>query len=673
MRLNFIKSFLIFSSMYVLSIFGQDCLLQVPADPLNNGLFQPWFVSTKVGSAVNCSQLNPKANSFVEATIVDATTGQLFVYYPLVLDVGMTPVIPILRATLPTNNIVVIHFGTNGNTLTLIPTKDKSSSLDSMHNGNCINGLPGGMIFGQFAYCNAINFFRVVNQLIIAGKINPPPLQNSRLGDICPTTRSFAVVDQDQSDNVLSQYLVINGNIIAQDYPLNSGNYRNISFLNSVVDANGSDNRLLDVFIYGAIGCFSFQAPDLAINGLMRSSLALNEILANQFTVPTSLTTALVPSLNPMVLENGNRSLTKINLYRSGVNQPILLALNIQDDINYCNQLAAIAVPFFTLHQTELMNFASPMAMVASNLLNFLANRLFQSWTNLNCIVLTGLPSPVTVTVDPNTMIVIANSITGLPATTINPYAIPTTTVNPYSVPTSTAAPVTPSNTSKLTSVSLPTNVSTTIGGPMTPSTSSTPTAPAYPSTTIVATTLTTPGMSSSMMSPTTQTGLSTTGLSSTAMLSTTIPTSANSMINLCGSSAFNVNCTEFCPNGLNSECMTPGFTCFNVKSNDLALCNFNNFCGSNGAIDCMMPCSLGLDSQCTTIGSTCLKITTNFCNQVPSTMTTTLQMLTTIPMNMTQDNMTTIPVPTSGVSSRNDEFYVHIFHLLIVIGAFFV
>ena len=337
------------------------------------------------------------------------------------------------------------------------------------------------------------------------------------------------------------------------------------------------------------------------------------------------------------------------------------------DDINYCNQLAAVSVPFFTLHQTELTNFASPMMAVASNLLNFLANRFFNSWTNLGCMVLTGNPSPITFKTDPVTMIVIANSITGflttvapVPITTILPVPT-TTTVNPYSIPTSSIVP-TPSNSSGLTSVILPTNVSTTSGGTMSPTSTSTTQVQVGTSTTTVMSTL----APSTTTAPFPST-VSTTGLSSTAMLTTTIP---NSSINLCGSSASNVNCTEFCPKGLNSECTTPGFTCFNLNMNDLALCNYNNFCGSNGVFDCMMPCPLGLDSQCTTVGSTCFKITTNFCNQMPST-TSVMPTTTMIPdIGTTQSNTTSAKLTSSG--SRN-EFYVHFFHLLVIISTFLV
>ena len=80
---------------------AQDCLLEVPNDPLNTGLFKPWFVSTAPGSAFPCSQLIQGSEVFVEATITDLATCELFVYSPLVIDAGTTPAFPILPAILP--------------------------------------------------------------------------------------------------------------------------------------------------------------------------------------------------------------------------------------------------------------------------------------------------------------------------------------------------------------------------------------------------------------------------------------------------------------------------------------------------------------------------------------------------------------------------------------------
>ena len=347
----FINSFIKFVAVYsslLLSTKAQDCIIQVPNDPLNTGLFENWILSTQTFSDVPCTQTDPGANVFIEATILNIYTGELFVYFPLVVDIGSTPAAPALKGNITTlNHIVTIHFGSNGNSITLLPTIDYSTNSNSLISGNCVNGLQNGSIFGQFAYCNSKNFFKRVNEMINNSPIKIPELQNSPLGDVCPTTRSFGVVDQDQSDNVLSQYLLLSDNTVAQDYKTNKDKFPNFKIL-----GNGNDNRLLNNFINVAIGCQSFTAPDLVDNTILRSSLALNEIQANLLDVNLE-TTALVPSIDPMVLDDNIESLEKLNLYRIGVNQPLLSSLNISNNILYCNQLITIAPVFLNLHKVS--------------------------------------------------------------------------------------------------------------------------------------------------------------------------------------------------------------------------------------------------------------------------------------------------------------------------------
>jgi len=56
---------------------------------------------------------------------------------------------------------------------------------------------------------------------------------------------------------------------------------------------------------------------------------------------------------------------------------------------------------FLQNNQALLATGASPVPAVGNNLLTFLANRLFMSFTNLNCQNF-GLKEPVTVTLDGN-------------------------------------------------------------------------------------------------------------------------------------------------------------------------------------------------------------------------------------------------------------------------------
>jgi len=293
-------------------VFSQQCILEVPNDPLNTGLFQPWYLSTDVNSFDKCSQLDKNTAVFVESTILDIDTGKFFVYSPLVIDKDTSPAIPIIRNTLPVNHITIINIGSNGDSVRLIPSINSdfymySKFKNSLEDGNCINGFEDSL-FGQVAYCNGELFFKTVNKLIVNKIINVPPIPVSNLGDICPTVRSFAVVDQDQSDNVNTQYIITNDMKIAQYYS------SNIFKLNvTQIITNPSDNRLTTNFIYKAIGCASFTAPDLVDNGVNRHSLALNELSAARANLANP---ALIPSGDPMALINNFPNLAMFNAYR---------------------------------------------------------------------------------------------------------------------------------------------------------------------------------------------------------------------------------------------------------------------------------------------------------------------------------------------------------------------
>jgi hypothetical protein len=86
----------------------------------------------------------------------------------------------------------------------------------------CING-DGGSIFGQFAYCNTVQFFSAAQKAIAAGILKvPSPGTITKGGKVetrCPTTGNFRVVDMDQSDNIDSTYPLINSNQLAQNTP----------------------------------------------------------------------------------------------------------------------------------------------------------------------------------------------------------------------------------------------------------------------------------------------------------------------------------------------------------------------------------------------------------------------------------------------------------------------
>ena len=169
----------------------------------------------------NCQKLDfANQGSFVEAAILDPATGAISIYSPLVINNGMqvgngfiAPVVP----TLPANAVVGIWFGSNAQTVTLTGSTT-----------GCVNGL-GGSIFGQFAYCNAPAFFTAAQTAISAGLLTVPPvgISTKANGQVCPSTRDFRVVDMDQSDNVDTTYLLINGKLLAQNTATNAASSKN--------------------------------------------------------------------------------------------------------------------------------------------------------------------------------------------------------------------------------------------------------------------------------------------------------------------------------------------------------------------------------------------------------------------------------------------------------------
>src|SRR5579871_6819875 len=213
------------------SALAQDCTLVVPEHPLTaKGLSTPYRLSS-ADPATPCHELNPDQSAFVQAAIIDPATGQVFVYAPLVIDDGSSPAVPPVVPVLPHRAIVALWFGFNGNNLTLLrggasshPRRRGKTRLggrdEDLREARCVNGL-GDSVFGQFSYCNAPAFFAAANEAIRAGKLVVPPLQTALDGEPCPTTRSFAVIDQDPSDNLPVKYLQING-LVAQNNVANA-------------------------------------------------------------------------------------------------------------------------------------------------------------------------------------------------------------------------------------------------------------------------------------------------------------------------------------------------------------------------------------------------------------------------------------------------------------------
>ena len=172
----------------------------------------------------------------------------------------------------------------------------------------------GRLVFGQFASCNGPAFFATANEEIGANMLRVPrPGPPPGAGAACPTTRDFALVDQDQSDNVATHTWPPRTARPPSSTPPTRRRWPGATTID-----NGSDNGLLNKFVDPALGCTPWSAPDLANAGRPGTPAAGRAVRRREPAPPI----ALVPINDPMTLINGNFSKQKTNLYRAGVDLP---------------------------------------------------------------------------------------------------------------------------------------------------------------------------------------------------------------------------------------------------------------------------------------------------------------------------------------------------------------
>jgi hypothetical protein len=358
-----------------------NCSLTVPANPLSAaGLATPWQLGD------GCSMANAGTEgAFVEATILSAN-GQLSVYNPLVVTAGTQPAAAPVAPTIAPGSVVEINIGFNGTNLFL--------TGPGAAQGKCVDAL-GQSVFGQVSACNAVAFYQTAKAEIARGTLAIPAAGTATDGQACETTRDFALIDQDQSDNVVSQYLITAGGQTAQNNPANSA-----TLVGATVLGNGSDDALLSKFVDPANGCTPFTAPDSTSPQATAPSQALNEL---QAMADQQGTIAVVPPNDEMTLVGGQMSIAKTNAYRSLVGQPLLPQNTSAATVaaSYCQNMVNIAPARNNLDMTADAAFGSPVPAVGNNLATFLGNRLSMSFVNLGCANY-GLTNPVTVTLDAN-------------------------------------------------------------------------------------------------------------------------------------------------------------------------------------------------------------------------------------------------------------------------------
>jgi hypothetical protein len=360
---------------------SMNCTITVPANPLSaKGLATPWQLGDGCSEATTGTE-----GSFVEATIL-SPNGALQVYNPLVITAGTTPAEAPVVPTIARGSQVIIDVGFNGTNLVL--------EGRGARQGNCVDAL-GQSVIGQVSACNAVNFYRLANSEIASGRLQVPALGTSEDGQPCLTVRDFAVIDQDQSDNVVTSYLMNANGQIAQDTAANTAALTGATTL-----VNGSDDKLLAAFLDPANGCTPFTAPDITDPAGSSASQALNELSAR---VNQQGVIAVVPPNDEMTLVNGAYSIAKTNVYRSLVDQPLLAANTnaTQVAMDYCQNMSNIAPARNQLDMARELNFGTPVAAIGNTLATFMGNRLAMSFANLGCNNF-GLTDPVNVTVDGN-------------------------------------------------------------------------------------------------------------------------------------------------------------------------------------------------------------------------------------------------------------------------------
>ena len=362
-----------------------DCKLMVPESPLSAvGLATPYVLAgAGDGNGKPCHENNPNGAAFVQAAVFDPATNQISVYDPLVIDRGTQPAATPTMPQLPQNAVVAVWVGFNGNNLTLV----------GPGSGTCINGIPGS-IFGQNAFCNADAFFQVANAAIQAGKLHLPALGTAMDGKTCPSARDFSLVDQDQSDNTTTQYLVNGNGQTAQDTPQNRAQLHGTQ-----IAFNGSDERVLAIALDKAIGCTPWTAPDLAdpTHTQQLTAWPLNEL---QASTDQAAPIALVPALDPFTLVNNAPNLQKLNAYRAGVDQSPVAQLSDANTTSYCQNLLQVGLPRIAGDQQFTANAPSPFPNMATTLFTFLSLRFHNTFSNqqgfLHCTTLLGVQNPIT-------------------------------------------------------------------------------------------------------------------------------------------------------------------------------------------------------------------------------------------------------------------------------------
>jgi len=196
-------------------------------------------------------------------------------------------------------------------------------------------------------------------------------------------------VDQDQSDNVPTNYLAFAGKVA-------QSNVANVAALTGAMKfGNPSDNRLLDLLVDPALGCAPWTAPELSNPGVNAPAVALNELQARAYQAAP---VALIPLNDPMALVDDKESLAKVNAYRRGVRQPEARSAQDADPTAYCQHLRALHPARLAEDKPYFAARPSPFPLQADSLFTFMAQRYVTTYSELGCEDLLKRPVNVTLT-----------------------------------------------------------------------------------------------------------------------------------------------------------------------------------------------------------------------------------------------------------------------------------
>lgn len=332
------------------------CNLQVPPTiGINIDLRYPFILSSP------CSINDPDTAVFIESTILNTDTGEIFVYHPKILDDSNSIPTGFYQLPLPVNYIAGIWITSNGQKFNII---DNSKTCFNFND-----------VFGS---CNTRILLSNLRILSLDTLILDFNARQTYSELDCPIIRSVIFANQYQGIMTFVEYVI------------------NINNVATVIQDN--EGYLFEIF-NKAVGCEIFKAPDLLNRNVMKNSFALNILDRKTDIEPISK--------NPLI----KNDIVRMNYMRESLNYKNVTVINLKyDTYFFCGNMFDKTALYLYRHYSYLASTKSPNFLVANNLLNFLLNRYVKTWNYLNCTQIYSSNIPVILDYDQNN-IVIGNNL----------------------------------------------------------------------------------------------------------------------------------------------------------------------------------------------------------------------------------------------------------------------